>query len=183
MPGMGVSSLLFSFSGRLAKRPFVVAVIAVYAASVLSHLLIAAPITAKVSIWPFALAQVVLAWIWVALHVKRLRDAGKPYGFAIGIACLYVLAVVLLILVVLMITAGDNSSEGAKAGQGLIRIFLVLYLFAALINASEFGVLAYWLFGFAVLLLLPVVIAVCYSVWATLPSAPSPAEVSSTSPS
>ena len=78
----------------------------------------------------------------------------------------------LLILVVLMITAGDNSHESVKTGQGLIRVFLVLYLFSALFNSAEFGVLAFWLLGFVLLLLLPVIIAVCYSIWAgTLPSA------------
>jgi uncharacterized membrane protein YhaH (DUF805 family) len=167
-----MGALLFAFSGRIAKRPFAVAIIAVYAASLLSQLLIAAPITAKVSVWPFAIVQLALAWAWLALHVKRLRDAGKSHGFAIGIACLYVLAVILLILVVLMITAGDSSGEAAKTGQGLIRVFLVLYLFASLFNSVEFGVLAFWLFGFVMLLLLPVLIAVGYSIWAaTLPSA------------
>jgi uncharacterized membrane protein YhaH (DUF805 family) len=167
-----MGALLFAFSGRIAKRPFAVAIIAVYAASLLSQLLIAAPITAKVSVWPFAIVQLALAWAWLALHVKRLRDAGKSHGFAIGIACLYVLAVILLILVVLMITAGDSSGEAAKTGQGLIRVFLVLYLFASLFNSAEFGVLAYWLFGFVALLMLPVLIAVGYSIWAgMLPSA------------
>jgi len=171
---MGAVSLLFSFSGNAAKRPFAVAVVAVYLASLLSHLLIAAPITAKVSVWPFAIVQLALVWAWLALHVKRLRDAGKSYGFAIGIACLYALALILLILVVLMITAGDSSSEAARTGQGLIRVFLVLYLFSALFNSAEFGVLAFWLFGFVLLLLLPVLIALGYSIWAgTLPPAAS----------
>lgn len=169
---MGAISLLFAYSGRIAKRPFAVAVVSVYVASLLSHLLIAAPITARASVWPFAIVQVALGWAWLVLHVKRLRDAGKSYGFAIGIACLYVLAVILLILVVLMITAGDSSNESVKTGQGLIRIFLVLYLFSALFNSAEFGVLALWLFGFVILLMLPALIAVGYSIWAgTLASA------------
>ena len=176
---MGAVSLLFAFSGRVAKRPFAVAIVSIYIASLLSHLLIAAPITVRLSVWPFAIVQVALAWAWLALHVKRLRDAGKSHGFAIAIACLYVLAVILLILVVLMITAGDSSNESVNTGQGLIRVFLVLYLFAALFNNAEFGVLAFWLFGFVMLLLLPVLIAVGYSIWAgTLPSAaavPAPA--------
>lgn len=163
---------LFSRSGRLSPQPFAVAIIAVYLASFLSQTLLAAPVTERLGLWPFALLQVALVWAWIALHMKRLRDAGRSSGLAIGIAGLYVLALVLLLLVMVMITAGETS-EAARTGQGLIRFFLVIYLFAALFGSSEFGVLAYWLMGFVALLLLPVAIALCFSLWTgTRPSAP-----------
>jgi hypothetical protein len=79
----------------------------------------------------------------------------------------------LLLLVMVMITATEASGEVARTGQGLIRFFLVIYLFAALFGSSEFGVLLYWLMGLVALLLLPVVIALGFSIWtATRPSPP-----------
>src|SRR5262245_24756257 len=170
---MGAVSLLFSGTGRLTPRPFAVAVIVVYVASFLSQALLSAAVTHWVGLWPFALLQAALTWIWVALHVKRLRDAAKSSGLAIGIACLYGLAVVLLLLVLAMIVASESSSNALQTGQGLIRLFLVVYLFAMLLGSPDLGVMTYWLMGFAALLLTPVAIAFGYSIWAgTRPSVP-----------
>ena len=83
--GIGSSSLL-SPIGRLARGPFALAVIAVYLASFASQLLLSAPVTAQVGVVPFVLVQVALIWVWIVLHAKRLRDAGRPTGIVIGIA-------------------------------------------------------------------------------------------------
>src|SRR5688572_13732790 len=141
---MNAVLLLFSGSGRLAPRPFAVAVILVYLLSFFSQALLSAPVTSRVALWPFALLQAALVWIWIVLHVKRLRDAGRPFGLAAGVACLYVLALVLLLLVLTMITASDaTSSNFLLTGQGLIHIFIVLYAIGAVLGSPEFGVLAY----------------------------------------
>jgi uncharacterized membrane protein YhaH (DUF805 family) len=171
---MNAVSLLFSTSGRLAPRSFAVAVVLVYLVSFFSQALLSVPVTGRAGLWPFALLQAALVWIWVALHVKRLRDAGRSFGLAAGIACLYVLALVLLLLVLVMITASDaTSSNFLLTGQGLIHIFIVLYAIGAVLGSSEFGVLAYWLTGFLALLLLPVIVGVGFSIWAgTRPTAP-----------
>ncbi len=170
---MDTLALLFSWSGRLAPRPFAIAIIGVYLTSFFSQVLLGAPVTGRVGLWPFTLLQAALVWTWLLLHVKRLRDAGRSPGVAFGIAGLYILALALLLLVVVMITATEASGEVARTGQGLIRFFLVIYLFAALFGSSEFGVLLYWLMGLVALLLLPVVIALGFSIWtATRPSAP-----------
>ena len=73
---MNASSLL-SRDGLLARGPFVLAVIAVYLASFASQLLLSAPVTAQVSVVPFVLVQVALIWLWIVLHTRRLRDAGR----------------------------------------------------------------------------------------------------------
>lgn len=171
MAGMNALSLLFSKSGRLERQPFALALCGVYLASFLSQVLLSAPVTGKHGVWAFVIVQAALVWSWIALHIKRLRDAGRSAGVGIAIAILYVLALCLLILVVMMITAGDSSGDALKTGQGLIRIFLVLYLFAALFANADFGILAFWLLGFVLLLSLPVMIGLGYSIWAgTLPS-------------
>ena len=171
---MDVVSLLFSGAGRLAPKPFAIAIVLVYLVNFFSQVLMSAPVTNQAGLWPFAIVQVVLIWSWIVLHVKRLRDAGRSYGLAIGIACLYVLALALLLLVLVMIAATDASNQTIQTGQGLIRIFLVLYLFGMLLGSSEFAGLVYWLMGFLALLLLPVLIAFGFSFWAgTRPSVPS----------
>lgn len=162
----GMFSLLFSRSGRLEPRPFAIAALLIYLASFLSQMLLSVPVTVRAGLWPFAIVQALLIWAWVAVHVKRLRDAGKSTGLAVGIACLYVLAIVLLLLVLAMITAGETgSSEFLMTGQGLIQLFIVLYIIGAALGSSEFGILAYWLFGFIALLLLPVIVAIGFSIW------------------
>lgn len=171
---MGFVSLLFSRAGRLEPWPFAVAAVVVYLASFLSQTLLSVPVTSRAGLWPFVLLQAVLVWAWLMLHIKRLRDAGKPSGVAVGIAGLYALALVLLLLVMAMITATDShSSNFMMTGQGLIRLFVVLYVIGAVVAGSEFGVLAYWLLGFVALLLTPVVVALGFSIWAgTRPSVP-----------
>jgi len=64
--------LLFSPSGRLGRQAFVFAAIGVYAAGVASQWLTAPGIITRGGIWPFAIVQVVLIWIWLALHAKRI---------------------------------------------------------------------------------------------------------------
>jgi uncharacterized membrane protein YhaH (DUF805 family) len=171
---MNAVALLFSSSGRLAPRPFTIAVVLVYLVSFFSQALLSAPVTGRMGLWPFGLLQAALVWVWIVLHVKRLRDAERSTGLAVGIACLYVLALLLLLLVLMMITASDpTSSNFLLTGQGLIHIFIVLYAIGAVLGSSEFGVLAYWLMGFLVLLLLPVLLGLGFSIWAgTRPSAP-----------
>lgn len=170
---MSVASLMFSRSGRLEPRPFAIAVVSIYLASFLSQMLLSVPVTVRAGLWPFAIVQVVLVWAWLAVHIKRLRDAGKSPGLAVGIACLYVLAVVLLLLVMAMITASDSGSgDFLMTGQGLIQLFIVLYIIGGALGSSEFGILAYWLMGFIALLLMPVAVAVGFSIWTgTRPSA------------
>jgi len=173
---MSALDLLFSRTGLLAPKPFGIAVTLLYIANFLSQMLLSGDVTSHAGLWPFAIAQAVLIWGWIALHVKRLRDAGKSTGLAIGIACLYMLTIVLVLLLMVMVVATEASTETARTGQGLIRLFLVLYLFAMLVGSPEFGVMSYWLMGFMALLLLPVLVAFGFSIWAgtrpRLPEAP-----------
>ena len=64
---------------------------AVYLVSFASQLLLSPPVTRWAGVWAFALVQAVLIWLWIVLHGNRLRDAGRPTGLAIGVACVYAL--------------------------------------------------------------------------------------------
>ena len=55
------------------------AVIAVYLASFASQMLLSPPVTAQAGVALFVLAQIALIWIWIVLHTRRLRDAGRMH--------------------------------------------------------------------------------------------------------
>jgi uncharacterized membrane protein YhaH (DUF805 family) len=166
---------LFSTSGRLAPLPFVVMVVLVYALSFCSQVLLSKPVTAKLNVLPFALVQAVLIWIWVALHVRRLRDAGRSSGIAIGIAGVYALEVVLLVIVVSLILAAAGTTADNPGGEPLIlQLFVILYLLALLSGDPLLGSLQYWIFGIIGLFSLPVIIGVVYSAWAATRASAEP---------
>jgi uncharacterized membrane protein YhaH (DUF805 family) len=120
---------------------------------------------------PFLIVQVVLIWLWIVLHRRRLRDAGRPSGMAIGIALLYALEVILLALLIWMLTApADQTGDSA----GIFHLYMILYLIGSLGGESSLAGLQYWLVGLVALLLMPAAISVIFSLWtATRPSATS----------
>jgi uncharacterized membrane protein YhaH (DUF805 family) len=162
----------FSASGRIAPRPFAVAVAAVYVLSFFSQVLISPPLSARVGLLPFAIAQAALTWTWFALHARRLRDAGRPTGPALGIAILYALAMVLLMLLIEPIVGPIVGAAATEAPRfDPIELWVFLLLLAAL--AAQAGGFFYYLaLVILTLILAPMVIAVGFSIWAgKLPSA------------
>jgi hypothetical protein len=124
---------------------------------------------------PFALVQAALIGVWMVLHMRRLRDAGRPTGLAIGIAMIYALEVILLVIVVWLIAASTaGTAETAGRESSILHLFVIVYLLTLLTGDPSGGALQIWIVGFLVLMLLPVVIALGFSLWAaTRPSAPA----------
>jgi uncharacterized membrane protein YhaH (DUF805 family) len=166
-----------SAAGRIAPKPFALGAAAVYVASFLSQFLLAAPIMARASVVPFLVVQVVIAWVWYMLHVRRLRDAGRPAGSAIALTILYALAIVLLLLVMLAIDApGEPTGPDVTPYTRVLQIFLVLYLIGMILGDPSLGMFGYVMLGVIALVLLPIVIAIIYTVWAaTRPRVAAPA--------
>jgi uncharacterized membrane protein YhaH (DUF805 family) len=158
-------ALLFSFSGRVARKPFALAAGAVYLVSFLSQFLLAAPVVMRASILPFLLVQILTGWAWTALHIKRLRDAGRPIGGAIALAILFALGLILFLIVIAILvqpaTSGPNAAPATDYGQVLLLIFLI----AILLNTPSLGVFAYVIFAVLVLVMLPILIAVGFTIW------------------
>jgi uncharacterized membrane protein YhaH (DUF805 family) len=165
-----------SASGRIAPRPFALCAVAVYLASFLSQFLLAAPITARASVVPFLAVQIAIAWAWYALHVRRLRDAGRPTGSAIALTILYALAIVLLLLVMLAIDApGQPAGPEATPFASVFQVFLVLFLIGTILGDPNLGMFGYVILGVMALMMLPFVIAIVFTIWvATRPPAPEP---------
>jgi uncharacterized membrane protein YhaH (DUF805 family) len=168
MQGLG---LLFSPAGRLGPRAFIIAVVLLYLAAAASQALTLRDVKSA-GLWPFLAAQIVLVWIWYALHAKRLRDAGKPVGVAVATCLLYVLSVVLLVIIA-------GAFYGALAGQGTdpntaSALGLILFVsIIAMLSGAPHDSLA-WLIVAILLVIayLPIILAVVTTVWAaTRPTA------------
>ena len=163
---MNSLATIFAASGRVAPKPFAFGAIAVYVASFLSQFLLAAPITARASVVPFLLVQIVIAGAWYLLHVGRLRDAGRPTGSAIALTILYALAIVLLLLVMLAIDApGQPAGPEATPYANVFQIFLVVFLIGMILGDPNLGMFGYIMLGAIALVLLPIVIAIVFTIW------------------
>jgi uncharacterized membrane protein YhaH (DUF805 family) len=168
-------SLAHSQTSRLARGPFIIAALAVYALSFVSQMLLSAPVTARMSVIPFVLVQIALIWLWIVLHRRRLRDAGRPTGIVIGIAAIYALEVVLLTLLIWIVSSPSGASNFADDGAGVFHLFAIVYLLGVMTGDPSLGSLQIWLMGFAVVMFLPILIAIGFSLWAaTRPSLPAP---------
>ena len=174
---MAALPTIFSASGRIAPKPFALGVVGVYLASFLSQFLLAAPITARASVVPFLAVQIAIAWAWYSLHVRRLRDAGRPTGSALGLTILFALAIVLLLLVMLAIDAsGQSADQETSLFASVAQIFLLLYLVGTILGDPNIGMFGYVVLGVIALVMLPIVIAIGFTVWVgTRPPAPGPA--------
>ena len=169
-------ALFLSLRGRLGPRTFGFAVLGVYLLSFLSQVLISPLFILRIGMLPFLALQALLVWAWLVLHVKRLRDGGYPSGPAVGIAILYVLAIVqLLLLVDPMI-----GHEAGAVGTDLPRYgFWDLWTFVALISAgiaqTDFGFFNLFVMIVLALILTPMLVAIAFSIWTgTRPPAGAP---------
>lgn len=175
---MDLFALFTSKDGRLARGPFVWGVLAVYVAGFMSQALLSSQIMARAGMWPFVFVQAALIWAWLALHIKRLRDADEGPAGAIGVAVIYVLALGLLLLVVGVFTTVSDAAPARAPGeplppaQSLLALFVVLLVFGLLFSA-DFSVVSILIKILVVVALLPAFISFVFTVWTgTRPSAP-----------
>ena len=160
---MHLFQLFFSPRGSLGAGCFAGAVIVTYALSLAANLLTAPVVLAPAGLWPFVLAQTALIWVWFVLHAKRLRDAGRGISPAQGMAVIYALALVLLLLVGAFFLDG-----GAAAGPSTPASLQVLceLFYRAGASPDPFVILA-------LVACLSLVMAPVFSVWAAMQPAKS----------
>ncbi len=159
-------ALFLSLRGRVGPRAFGFAIIAVYLLSFLSQVLISPPVAGRFGILPFVVLQAMLVWAWLALHVKRLRDAGYPPGPAIGIAILYVLAIVQLVLLIDPMIGYDANAAGADVGRFTFAdVWTFVLLISAFAGQVDFGFFEMFALVVLLLILTPVVVAIGFSIW------------------
>jgi uncharacterized membrane protein YhaH (DUF805 family) len=158
--------LVFSPAGRLKPQTFVIAAVLVYLAGIASYWLTTPDVIRRAGLWPFLAAQIVLIWIWYAVHTRRLRDGGHGAGLAGGVSLLYALSVALLVIVAAAFyrpLAGDGMDPNAAGALGLI---LFASIIAMLAGAPHYDVSWLVVAILLVLAFVPVVLAVATTAWA-----------------
>ena len=160
----------FSPSGILKRQSFAVAAIVVYFLGLASQSLLIAPVLYRAGLFPFVLLHAVLLWVWYAIHAKRLRDAGRSIGPAIGIAVVNVLAIILLLLVISFLISPVEGQPGETAG-GVLATWIVLIFFIKILSgATSLGWLGTLLLTLFAIAMIPVLLALGFSIWAGVQS-------------
>ncbi len=169
---MQILRLLFSPRGRLPAQRFIAIAIAVYVAGAASQLLTMPDVIAHAGLWPFALAQALLIWIWFAVHAKRLNGSGRSVGLAAGVAILYALSVLLLVILAGAFYGpliGQVPDANTASALGLI---LLVSIIAVLAGSPHYDLTSLLVAFLVLLALVPIVLAVLVTLWAaTQPSA------------
>jgi len=166
---------VLSPAGQLEPRTFVFAVIVVYLAGAASHLLTLPAVIARESVWPFAVAQALLVWIWFALHARRLHDAGRGIAPAVGASFLYALSIAILIILAISFyvpLAGEIPDPSAASALGLI---LLVSIIAILLGSPHYDLA--WL-AVAILFflsLVPLLLTMGVTLWAATRPTKAPA--------
>ena len=159
-------SFVLSPSGILRPKAFLAAAILVYAVGAASHVLTTPGVIATAGPWPFAAIQAVLIWFWFTLHSKRLRDAGVDTGLAVGVALLYALSVVLLVIVEASFAGAISGQTGdAKAASGLELILLVSVI-ALLLGSAHYDATSAVVALLLAVEFIPIVLALGTTAWA-----------------
>jgi uncharacterized membrane protein YhaH (DUF805 family) len=168
--------LLFSSAGRLPRRAFIIAVVALYLVAAASQALTMPGVIKSAGLWPFLAAQLVLVWIWYALHAKRLRDAGKPVRLAIATSLLYVLSVALLVILAGAFY-GASALQGTDANAASALELILFVSIIAVLSGQPPDSLAWLMVAILVAIAyLPLVLAAVTTAWAaTRPTAQGPA--------
>ena len=174
LPGptqMQTLSLLFSPRGRLRPQPFIYGAVAVYLFGAVSQLLTRPDVMVRGGLWLFAGSQAVLIGIWFALHAKRLRDAGKAIGLAVGVSLLYGLSVILLLMVgAAFFDTSANAGLDANATSAL-GLILLIAIFTTLSGGSAYDLTWVVTAILALSAFLPIIAALTLTIWtATRPS-------------
>jgi uncharacterized membrane protein YhaH (DUF805 family) len=167
---MQTLGFLLSPSGRLGPRAFIVAALGVYAAGVASQWLTVPGVITHGGVWPFAVVQILLIWIWFSLHAKRLRDADRSVGPAVAAANFYFLVVALLLLALGTFFSDASTQSNDPNATSALTLILFIWIVAILSGApsSDF----YWLGVFVfVVAVLPIISEIAVTLWAaTRPS-------------
>jgi uncharacterized membrane protein YhaH (DUF805 family) len=159
-------ALIFSASGRIAPKPFAVGALLLYALIFLSQALLSPPLSVRAGVVPFVVAQAVLAWVWYALHAKRLRDAGLGTGSALGIAVTVALSLVLFLLLLQVLFGASVGASADDRPGGLAPFVIVLFLLTLLTSEPSISFFFYVALVIVVIMFTPLLIALGFSIWA-----------------
>jgi uncharacterized membrane protein YhaH (DUF805 family) len=159
-------ALFFSTEGRLTPKAFWLSLLAVYAAGIASQFLLMGKVTERSGVWPFVVVHAAVLWVWTVLHIKRLRDAGRPAAGAYAMAVLYGLSVGLaLLLVAAVMTPATGVTE--SPAQAWLAFALVIVLFTFLFD-GDLGPISLIFKTLALIACLPFILSFTFSLYTGL---------------
>jgi uncharacterized membrane protein YhaH (DUF805 family) len=162
-------ALFFSAQGRLPQKPFWLSLFALYVLSFASLLLLSGAVTARAGVMAFATAQAALLWAWTMVHIKRLRDAGRPAAGAISVALLYGLSLALALLLVWVVTGSSVAvPSGESAPPQSAFAVAVLIAFILFLFDPSLGGYTVILKALALIACLPFVLSLTFSLYTGL---------------
>jgi uncharacterized membrane protein YhaH (DUF805 family) len=161
-------ALFFSTEGRLTPKAFWLSLLAVYVAGIASQFLLMSEVTARSGVWPFVAVHAIVLWAWTAVHIKRLRDAGRPPAGAYAMAVLYGLSVGLALLLVAIIMVPATGVTDSPA-QAWLAFALVAVLFMFLFD-GDFGPISLMFKALALIACLPFILSFAFSLYTGLRS-------------
>jgi uncharacterized membrane protein YhaH (DUF805 family) len=175
---MSAFGFLLSPAGRLEPRPFITGAIGVYLVGAASQLLLmTGNVAQRAGVLPFVAVQLVVPWIWFCLHSKRLHDAGRSSGLAVGLALLYLLSVVQVLIVPNGFFTPSSHLLGDVNVGGEQLLILIVYVVSILGGSGQYDLVPVVVVILIALIFLPIVLALAVTVWAArLKSQPSGAE-------
>jgi hypothetical protein len=164
---MDLIAFLSPGKGRLAPKPFALGVLVVWVGGIASQFLLTGHVVARFGMWPFIAVQAGLIWIWLVLHLRRLRDAGQGPAAVIGVTLIYVLSIGLLLLLVAFFThpdaVGPSGVGESPARDAAIGTLLVVFLFNIMFT-PDFGVFSTIFKGLILIAFMPLAISLLFSI-------------------
>jgi uncharacterized membrane protein YhaH (DUF805 family) len=157
--------LLFSPQGRIAPRSFVIAALIVYGLGGASHFLTSPPVIARAGLWPFVAVQALLVWVWFVLHAKRLHDSGRTAGLAVGVALLYALSILLLLIVADAFFNTSDSVMHDPNATGALGLILLLYIIGTLLGSAHFDIVWLAVAILTAVAFVPIIVALGFTLW------------------
>jgi hypothetical protein len=126
---MNLLDLLFSPKGTIKPQPFALVVIGIYALNLIAGSVLDGQFVMRAGLWPYVALQLLLTWIWFAVHKKRLADAGKGYAVAASLAFIYLVGVAILAALTAGSTAATINPDSKEPSVSLFgAIFAILFI-------------------------------------------------------
>jgi hypothetical protein len=161
---MNLLDLLFSPKGTIKPQPFALVVIGIYALNLIAGSVLDGQFVMRAGLWPYVALQLLLTWIWFAVHKKRLADAGKGYAVAASLAFIYLVGVA--IFASLTVASAPAVLDKVDPADPKVSLFgaIIAIAFIYTLFSGDFFLIAFLIFLLIGLPFVFALIVVIYSI-------------------
>jgi hypothetical protein len=161
---MNLLDLLFSPKGTIKPQPFALVVIGIYALNLVAGSVLDGQFVMRAGLWPYVALQLLLTWIWFAVHKKRLADAGKGYAVAASLAFIYLVGVA--IFASLTVASAPAVLDKIDPADPKVSLFgaIIAITFIYTLFSGDFFLIAFLIFLLIGLPFVFALVVVIYSI-------------------